>query len=455
MSWRRVRAALVVRWDGCAGRRRSRAAFAIGCSRPLAALAIVVTFAAVLAADARALASTDAPAVASAGGEGITLGDRLDRRLVADVAGGRARVQLSGLFDLEGYYIDQRPPGLIFGGDDSFANPRLSLFLDTRVGHSWYLFVEARADRGFDPRADSASFRFDQYFVRWTPLADGALDLQVGKFATVVGNWVARHDSWMNPLINAPLPYENVTTASDVKAAPSASAFLDRRRIPDKKREWVPLVWGPAYTSGAAVFARHGATDVALEVKNASLSSRPEEWDARARGFAYPTVGGRIGWRPSAAWTLGASLSGGTYLDDDGDTTGVGFRVGSHHETLAAVDAAYAWRHLQLWAETFVGRFEIPHVGNADTVAYYVEGRYKLTPRLFAALRWNQQFFGDVDNDHGHDRTWDQDAWRVDSAIGCRLNPHVQAKLQYSYKHQRGDLQQGEQLVAAQLTLKF
>ena len=166
MSWRRARSALVVRWDGCAGRRRSRAAFAIGCSRPLAALAIVVTFAAVLAADARALASTDAPAVAPAGGEGITLGDRLDRQLVADVAGGRARVQLSGLFDLEGYYIDQRPPGLIFGGDDSFANPRLSLFLDTRVGRSWYLFVEARADRGFDPREDSASFRFDQYYLR-------------------------------------------------------------------------------------------------------------------------------------------------------------------------------------------------------------------------------------------------------------------------------------------------
>ncbi len=392
---------------------------------------------------------------AEASAEPTAILRRLDRPLVADVAGGRARVQLSGLFDLEGYYIDQRPPGLLFGGGESFVNPRLSLFVDSRIGRAWYVFVEARADRGFDPRADSAAFRFDQYFLRYTPLADGALHAQVGKFATVVGNWVARHDSWTNPLVNAPLPYENVTTASDVQAAPSRSAFLDRRRTADNKREWVPLVWGPSYTSGAAVFMRRGAADFALEVKNASLSSRPALWDARHRGFAHPTLSGRVGWRPGPAWGFGASLSGGTYLRDDVDARVAGFRVGAHHQELAAVDATYARRHLQLWAETFVGRFEVPRVGTADTVAYYVEGRYKLTPRVFAALRWNQQFFGDVENDAGQGRSWDQDTSRVDAALGCRLDRHLQAKLQYSYTHQRGGLQQGEQLVAVQVTVKF
>jgi hypothetical protein len=425
-------------------RRRSR----VGRSIAGAALAFVVSLAAPVGAEMRIVA-------APAGTEPTPLLRRLNRPLVADLVGGRARVQLSGLLDIEGYYVDQRPPGLLFGGGNSFVNPRLSLFVDTRVGRAWYAFVEARADRGFDPRADSAAFRFDQYFLRYTPFADGTVDVQVGKFATVVGNWVARHDSWTNPLVNAPLPYENVTTASDVKAPPSRSAFLDRRRIADKKREWVPLVWGPSYTSGAAVFMRRGAADLALEVKNASLSSRPAVWDARHRGFAHPTVSGRVGWRPSAAWGLGASLSGGTYLRDDVDARAAGFRVGAHQQELAAVDATYAWRHVQLWAEAFVGRFEVPRVGNADRVAYYVEGRYKLTPRFFAALRWNEQFFGDVENDAGRDRSWDQDAWRVDAALGCRVDRHVQAKLQYSYTHQRGALQQGEQLVAAQVTLKF
>ena len=36
------------------------------------------------------------------------------------------------------------------------------------------------------------------------------LNVQAGKFATVVGNWIERYDSWNNPFITAPLPYENM-----------------------------------------------------------------------------------------------------------------------------------------------------------------------------------------------------------------------------------------------------
>ena len=116
---------------------------------------------------------------------------------------------------------------------------------------------------------------------------------------------------------------------------------------------------------------------------------------------------------------------------------------------------SYAWRHWQLWSEVFCSRFEVPNVGDADTLAYYIEAKYKITTQLFAALRWNQQFFGDVPDGAGGQTAWDRDAWRVDAALGCRFTRHLQGKLQYSYTHQKGPLQQGAQLVAAQVTLKF
>src|SRR5205814_195504 len=99
---------------------------------------------------------------------------------------------LSGLLDLEGYYIDQRPPGLIFGSDTGFVNPRLTLFLDTRVGRHLYGFVEARFDRGFDPRSRFAAAHLDAYLARWTPLDTPLLNLQFGKFATMIGTWAQR-----------------------------------------------------------------------------------------------------------------------------------------------------------------------------------------------------------------------------------------------------------------------
>jgi hypothetical protein len=393
--------------------------------------------------------------------------DRLDRALAVESPGGLFRADLSGLFDLEAYYIDRRPPGLIFGEGDSLANPRLRLFLDARLGTHLYGFVQGRLDRGFDPRERTFSARLDEYFVRYTPLDDPRVNLQVGKFATVFGNWVPRHDSWNNPLINAPLPYENVTIVADATIPMTPAELLLRRNLPDRKRAWLPVIWGPNYTSGAAIFGHLGRFDYAAEVKNAALSARPHEWDGTVRTWSEPTASGRLGWRPAPPWTLGVSFSSGPYLREEAERgLPADEDTGDFRETVAGADASFAWRHWQLWAEFFAARFEVPSrfpicrgcappVTDADTAAYYLEARYKVTPKLFAALRWNQQLFADVSDGRGGDHPWDRDVWRVDTALGYRFDRHLQAKLQYSYTRQVGDLQQGEQLVAAQVTVKF
>src|SRR5688572_12145861 len=80
--------------------------------------------------------------------------DTLDDSLYLQSSNGQIRADLSGLLDLEGYYIDAIPPGLLFPDDRFFFNPRLSLFLDTRIGEHLYSLVQVRFDRGFDPGAD-------------------------------------------------------------------------------------------------------------------------------------------------------------------------------------------------------------------------------------------------------------------------------------------------------------
>ena len=312
-------------------------------------------------------------------------------------------------------------------------------------------------DHGFDSAGKVYDVRFDEYLLRYTPFNDARLNLQIGKFATVVGNWVPRHDSWNNPFITAPLPYENVTTVADVAVVP-LRAFLARQTIPDNKAAWLPVLWGPSYASGASLFGTVKKFNYAVEVKNVSLSSRPAVWDARDLGWENPTVSGRLGYRPNAAWNLGTSFSHGAYLQPGAKNAPAfpaGRDIGDFYQTTVAADVSYAWRHWQLWGEVFFSRFEVPNVGDADTVAYYIEAKYKMSTQLFAALRWNQQFFGEVPNGAGGETQWDRDAWRMDTALGYRFTRHLQGKLQYSYTHQKGSLQQGEQLVAAQATLKF
>src|SRR5207237_1855155 len=173
------------------------------------------------------------------------------------------QLQLSGLIDFEGYFIDQRAPALIETDDSFLFNPRVSLFLDAQWTSHWYFFGQLRIDRGFDPSDQGAQVRLDEYFLRYTPLDHPWISFQVGKFATVVGNWTARHFSWDNPFINAPLPYENLTGIWDIAAPDGVDTLLywghvgeyDTGNYSDKYLR-LPIISGPSYATG---FAASGA----------------------------------------------------------------------------------------------------------------------------------------------------------------------------------------------------
>ena len=368
-------------------------------------------------------------------------------------------LQLSGLLDLETYFIDQPPPALIYTDRDFLLNPRLTLFLDANIGSQIYLFAQTRVDRGFDPTDGGAEVRLDEYFIRYSP--DRSVNLQIGQFATCVGNWVSRHDSWQNPFINAPLPYENLTGVWDSTPPDDADELLHWAHVPgyddgdySDKILRLPIVWGPSYTSGFAISGSLGQFDYAAEMKNAALASRPDSWRITQTGFEHPTFNGRIGFRPDEMWNLGFSASAGPYLTGDAaPDLPPGRGIGAYREIVLAQDLAFAWHHLQLWAEAYEARFQVPRIGNADTFAYYLEAKYKITTQLFGALRWNQEVFGTIREGDEHPN-WGNDIWRIDAAVGYRFTEYLQGKLQYSFSQQNSP-QQGKHLIAAQLTLKF
>lgn len=370
---------------------------------------------------------------------------------------GRTRVELSGTFDLECYYIDQRPPGLLIAGGEFLLQPRLSVLLDAALGSGVSAFAQVRADRGFDAGfKPDGDLRLDEFVVRFAPTVNPQLNFQLGRFATVVGTWTARHDSWTNTFINAPLAYEEVLAISDRAAPGSRAAFTAIQTDPANKETWIPVIWGPVYATGVAVSGRGERFEYAFETKNASLSARPEAWNENRDGWRAPTFSGRMGLRPNATWRFGASASHGAYLQAEATPSlppATGRR--DFQQTVAGIDVAYAWRHLQLWSEAFATRFEVPRVGNARAFSYYLEGRYKIRPKHFLGLRWNQQLFGRVTDGIGNRVAWDRDAWRIDLVWGNRPSRYLQGKLQYSYSHQKGPFQQGEQMMAAQVTTRF
>jgi hypothetical protein len=261
--------------------------------------------------------------------------------------------------------------------------------------------------------------------------------------------------SWENPFIDAPLVYENSTPISD-KAAPASPRAFIHGFEPAGKYEFNSVIWGPSYTSGISVSGRLGQFDYAAEVKNSSLSSRPESWSITETGFQHPSFDARLGLRPNQAWNVGISISEGTYFRPEAERTlPRGRDIDDYRELVLGQDISFAWHHLQLWAECYETRFEVPRVGNADTLAYYLEAKYKITPQLFAALRWNQQLFGKVGDGTGDNVRWGRDLGRADIAVGYRFTPHTQLKLQYSFQHETTGSRGDNQLFAGQFTVRF
>ncbi len=381
--------------------------------------------------------------------------DRLDNTLTLTAFHDNLRARLSGTLDLEIYHFEQPAPGLINSDIDTLFNPRLTLFLDTQIGSQVYFFAQSRLDRGFDPSNHGAQVRLDEYALRVTPWTDGRLTVQIGKFATVVGNWVPRHLSWENPFVNAPLIYENVTPIRD-KSAPVSPLDFIYGPYYYEKYAFNPVIWGPSYASGISVSGRLGRFDYAVEMKNSSLSSRPESWNVTESGFENPTFSTRLGFRPNEAWNFGLSASEGAYFRREAEPTlPPGRDIGDYREFVLGQDASFAWRHLQVWAEFYEARFEVPRVGDADTFAYYIEAKYKFTPQFFGALRWNQQLFGNVSNSYGQSIRWSQDLGRIDIAATYRFTPHMQLKLQYGFQHETTGSYDENHLLAAQFTVRF
>jgi hypothetical protein len=393
-----------------------------------------------------------ATAAASAGAQDIL--DRVEDSLSFSLFHNEARVRLSGLLDVEQYHFDQPPPGLIDASGHNLFNPRLTLFLDAQLGQHVYVFAQGRVDRGFDPKDGPAQARADEYALRYTPWNDARLNLQVGKFATIVGGYSARHLSWDNPFVTAPMPYEHVSGLSDTEPPTSRKDLIGRAVTADYEEN--PIIWGPVYATGASASSRLGKFEFAAEIKNAALSSRPESWDPIDVGFEHPSVAARVAYHPNEMWNFAVSASEGAYFREEArPLLPPGRGIGDYHQQTLAQEASFAWHHWQLWVEAFENRFQIPNVGDADQFGYYFEAKYKITPRLFGAARWNQEMFGDISDGAGGRAPWGRNGWRTDFALGYRPNAHTQVKLQYSLAREWPAIRTFDHLLAAQFTIRF
>lgn len=352
------------------------------------------------------------------------------------------------------------PTGFFFPapGRRSDIASRATMNIDGFWSDFLYGFIKFRWDDGVHPGVsrfygDSNQFRWDEYFLRWQGEA-GRWNFQVGRFTPTFGNFLGRHDAWDNPFVNYPLTYENVTSVSDIIVAPDAQAFADRRLLSDAKLDWVSPIWAPLYVKAASVFGVINRWEYALTVANGAPSSRGITWDNNR--WSDPTVYLHLGYRASAALTYGIMASHGSYMQIEArPQLPAGTDIGDFPQETLGLWGNYARGKFQWFGAWLWNSHKVPNVGYVRMHSAYVEGRYQISTKWFAAARWNHQLYESIKDSNGNRLSWDNDLYRIDLSLGWRPYRSLQIKAGYSLKQERGPLKNGEQLWVLETSWRF
>lgn len=348
---------------------------------------------------------------------------------------------------------DTPAPALVDLKSDALFAPAFSLAMDASAGDRWFMHATTRWDRGFDAGAEpDGEVRLDEILLRWRPSDDQRLNFQIGKFATAFGAWSPGHDFFDDPFLLAPLPYSQIIGINSRNPAANSPAAIGDRSNGSapavstlSKDQWASTIWGPSYATGASVFGASDHFDYALEMKSAALSSHPDSWNEV--DFDDPTVTGRLGYRPDAAWAFGVSASRGPWMDPDVS----GVDRGDFMQSAVGMDLRWAHRDLIISGEVILSEFETPAAGDLRTASCFIQGRWKVSPGFWLAARFGQM----VANDANGDVPWQPDVQRAEIGAGWRITQNLLLKTGYSYTHTDGDSEAGNHLLGTGLGWRF
>ncbi|HYH79482.1 MAG TPA: adenylate/guanylate cyclase domain-containing protein [Longimicrobium sp.] len=348
---------------------------------------------------------------------------------------GALQVTPSGRIEVEGYVPGEVARGLV-AETDPFANLRASLFVDVFAGRAVYGTVELRADRGEAPGDRPLRGRIEQAYLRVTPLASANLSLQAGKFVSPFGGWPQRHASpAQEAFIRPPLPYDYRTVVSTTAVPGRAAGFLTWKDRPNEFRAiGAPPVWAAPYQVGAMVAGGWKALSARVAVMNSAPSSEPGEWNALGAGEHGPSYVAHVEVKVSPGLRVGASYDRGSFLRDETTLSPLpaGEDVSHFLQEMWGLDASFARGPLEARGELLVDSWDVPNVPDYPRdVSFYAETKVKLTPGLFAAVRYSGIRFDRIDNGSGAQERWDHPVDRLQLAAGYRLGRATEIRAEY------------------------
>ena len=301
-------------------------------------------------------------------------------------------------------------------------------------------------------------------YVRIRPIRSVPLDIQAGRIPPVFGSFGRRAYNVNNPVIGYPLAYQYLTSLRP-DAIPATHDDLLRMRA----RGWlatypigspdpapgIPLISAFRWDTGLQAHWRQGLLELAGAVTTGTLSD-PQVSDNNGGR----QISGRVALHPVTGLIVGGSAAHGEWLDrhvmellPSGTPT--------YDQTAWGLDAEYSRDHWIVRAELVKSRWQVPFAALAtaedmDAFGAWVEGRYRLTPRIFLGARLDHLGFSKLLTDDARALvTWDAPVTRVETAVGYYLQRNLVARVTVQYNNRDGGRIERRTYFAGQLAYWF
>jgi hypothetical protein len=296
------------------------------------------------------------------------------------------------------------------------------------------LRLPGRVDLLGEVRAENESVDAPAAFLRWQPWAARPFHVQAGRIPMVIGAFARRAYGSDNLLAGAPLVYQYLTSLRP-DALPRAEDDVLRMRArgwrpsypigSDSTAPGLPLITYSRGDTGAAGqwTADHWTVAAAVTLGTAS--------DPRVRdnngGFS---VSGRLAAVRPSGLIVGVSAARGNWVDHDAQSLAPSAGVFRHNsQALVGIDAEFARGHWIVRGEGWRASFALPTLAQPLTAhAGFIEGRYRFRPRWQVAARADRLTFSDIAGTPGVPTPWDAPVWRVEGALGFRINRRLEMR---------------------------
>jgi hypothetical protein len=352
--------------------------------------------------------------------------------------------------------------------DSTLRMLRLDLTASLRAGSHVTLLGELRSQNVVAKQPEGWRVRAPKayaLFLRVRPWTKRRFDLQVGRIPPTFGAFPRRSYEADNPLIGYPLGYQYLTSLRADALPANADELLQMRG-----RGWlanysvgnltfapgVPLATAFRWDTGVQAHAATDVMDFTGSITTGTLSNPLFTDDNSGRQLA-----GRIAVHPIAGLIVGASAAHGPFVSREAARAAVGGEHdGAFAQTAWGADAEYSRAYYLLRAETVFSQWTIPSVGlpaiggPLRAVATYVEGRYKIRPGLYVAVRADHLGFSELTGSKGP-ATWDAPVSRVEAGGGYSIQRNLLLKVSTQFDRRDGGRTRNAHFVAGQLVFWF